>query len=176
LQDQLPSPIGRAAAQRGAWTLGVMSDEPRKRVTVEDLIRRHIQQHEKPYYDWLRLIVTLSLALLTALITLQNHYLSEKPNWPVLLGLGWLGLGATIVLGLASLATQFNIRLKAAQDLLNKLQSEGETAAVDFVRKRSSGVSAGIGHKLCANFMLWSFALALLAIFGFAILNIPHDA
>ena len=45
-----------------------MNQTERKQVTLEDVERRLVEEHRKPYYDWLRHLITLAVATLTTLV------------------------------------------------------------------------------------------------------------
>jgi len=89
----------------------------RKIVTLDDIERRHSLDSRRPYFDWIRQVVSLSTAALTALIALQGNYLPSNPQLPFLLVICWLALLLTIFLGIFALRAEYQTSLDAINEL-----------------------------------------------------------
>lgn len=148
-----------------------MSDQSRKPVTLDDIERRHISNHATPYFNWIRQVVTLSTASLTALISLQGHYLPKSPKHVGFLAACWLGLGSSIALGLFALRAEYGVPLDAAQRLRSMRESDGDNATIRFVSENPT-CSAPWHHHWAVRIMFLSFAFSLLSLCIFAILNL----
>jgi hypothetical protein len=149
-----------------------MTDQPRKTVTFEDLERRHIDAHGKAYYPWLRHVVTLALAALTSLVALQGHYVPSAPRLPLALAVGWAALGVCILSGLYALRSEYATPLNAAKDTRQRRVKYGD-AQVAHEMNVNVGHSPPRMHKWAVRLMVASFIVALTAICGFAIANLP---
>ena len=93
-----------------------MSNE-RKMVTLDDIERRHLADHRKPYYDWLRHLVTLCIGTLTALVALQGHYVPLHPKLLWALAVCWASLTASIFLGILALRAEYLLPLEAVKKI-----------------------------------------------------------
>jgi len=149
-----------------------MEESGRKIVTFEDVERRAVGAHIKPYYDWLRLVVTLALAALTTLVALQGHYVPSKPKFPLLLALGWVSLSLTIVSGLWALRSEYSTPLRSIQRIRSLRREHGDAYAAAALSKNSGTLPAPT-HKWAVRGMVGSFLVALIAICAFAIANLP---
>ena len=145
--------------------------EPRKQVTVDDVERRLILEHKKPYFDWLKQVVTLALAALTALLALQGHYVPVKPLYQMLLVVGWVALAVSILAGLYALRSEYSTPLSAAQTLRNIRRGQGEVAAVHHLQAGGGYPPPG-GHRASVTTLVICFALALICICAFASVNL----
>jgi hypothetical protein len=148
-----------------------MSQPERKLVTLEDIERRLVAEHTKPYYDWLGHVVTLALAALTALVALQGHYVPQSPRLPMLLALGWASLAVTIVSGLFALRSEYATPLAAAKELRTMRATLGDAATAGLLTKRG-GTPPNRLHPWAVGTMVMSFMVALVAICAFAIVNL----
>src|SRR5437773_6698007 len=123
-----------------------MNEPSRKTVTFEDVERRVVGEHSKPYYDWLRHVVTLALAALTPLVALQGHYVPQKPAFPVLLAVGWAALAVTIVAGLFALRSEYSTPLRAARRIREIRSTQGDQAAAAALSSNSGTLPSPM-HK-----------------------------
>ena len=148
-----------------------MNDSVQKTVTLDDVERRLIVEHGKPYYDWLRHVVTLALAALTALIALQGHYVPQQPKLPALLAVGWASLAITILAGLFALRSEYATPLAAAQRIKTMRATIGDAATAEHLTRRG-GTLPNKYHKYAVRGMVTSFIVALVSICAFAIANL----
>ena len=149
-----------------------MNDSSRKTMTFEDVERRLVGEHRKPYYDWLRHVVTLALAALTTLVALQGHYVPQKPVFPFLLAVGWAALALTIVSGLFALRAEFATPLQAAKRIRELRATRGDEFAANSLNK-NLGTLPHSSHEWAVRGMVAAFLVALVAICAFAISNLP---
>ena len=149
-----------------------MNDSARKSVTFEDVERRLVGAAFKPYFDWLRHVVTLAVAALTALVALQGHYVPQKPAVPYLLAVGWAALAMTILLGLVALRAEYATPLAAARKIRATRATHGDALAAGNLN-RNSGTVPGPLHKWSVRLMVAHFVVALAAVCTFAIANLP---
>jgi hypothetical protein len=149
-----------------------MTDTEIKTVTFEDIERRLINQARDPYYNWLRHVVTLSLAALTSLVALQGHYMPTDPTAVHLLAIGWLALAVVIMCGLYVLSAEHRTPLKAAKEIRKMRKDFGDYYAVEQLNKNRPTYPGG-QHNLAVRIMVASFLIALLSICAFAIINLP---
>jgi hypothetical protein len=140
-------------------------------VTLDDLVRRHINDHRKPYYDWLRHLVTLCVATLTALVALQGHYVPRNAHHLWLLALCWVALTGAIFLGMVALRQEYLSPLEAAQRIQDSRAIHGDSKTAILVANRELQVTPPRHHRLAVKLMLPMFFLALLCLCGFAIAN-----
>lgn len=148
-----------------------MNDPARTSVTLEDVERRLVVEHGKPYYDWLRHVVTLALTALTALVALQGHYVPLQPKVPFLLAAGWVALATTIVTGLFALRSEYATPLAAARNLRTMRATLGDAATAARLNA-NSGILTNPYHKWAVRAMVVSFLVALVSICSFAIANL----
>lgn len=148
-----------------------MNEPQRKLVTVEDIERRLVGEHRKPYFDWLRLVVTLALAALTTLVALQGHYVPQNPVAPYLLAVGWVALALTIVAGLFALRSEYATPLAAAREIRSARSALGDQAAAAEIT-RNPGTGPSPFHKWAVRAMVACFLTALGSICTFAIVNL----
>ncbi len=149
-----------------------MNDPSRKTMTFEDVERRLVGEHRKPYYDWLRHVVTLALAALTTLVALQGHYVPQKPVFPFLLAIGWAALALTIVSGLFALRSEFATHLQAAKRIRELRATRGDEFAANSLNN-NLGTLPHLSHRWAVRVMVATFLVALVAICAFAICNLP---
>ena len=148
-----------------------MNDSARKQVALEDVERRLIVKHGKPYYDWLRRVVTLALAALTTLVALQGHYVPQQPKAPVLLAVGWAALAITIAAGLFALRSEYATPLAAARRIRVMRATAGDAATAAHLTKNSATKPSPY-HKWAVRVMVASFLASLVSICTFAIANL----
>lgn len=144
----------------------------RKIVTLDDLERRGLQEHRKPYYDWIRQVVTLSTAALTALIALQANYLPSQSKAPFLLASSWLALLLTIILGMVALRTEYSSLLESAIRIRSSRQKFGDIETKSLILNGALAVVPHWHHRWAVRLMVLSFILALCSLCAFAIVNI----
>jgi len=148
-----------------------MSDTQRKTITLDDLERRGIAAHLNPYYGWIRHVVSLSTASLTALIALQGSYLPNHPQVIYFLALAWLALLSTILHGLVALRAEYTTPLAAAARIRKMRATHGDAyAANDITNGR--GTLPHWSHKWSMRLMVVSFVVALSSLCVFAIVNL----
>lgn len=148
-----------------------MNEPACKTVTLDDVERRLVQEHGKPYYDWLRHVVTLALAALTALVALQGHYVPQQPKLPVLLAIGWAALAVTILSGLFALRSEYATPLAAAKRIRAMRASLGDAATAAHLTN-PGGTPPNKFHGWSVRAMVTSFIVSLAGICGFAIANL----
>jgi len=148
-----------------------MNEPHHKIITLDDLEKRHIESHHQPYYDWIRHVVSLSVAALTALISLQGSYLPSSPKLPELLASCWVGLLATILLGILALRNQYNMPLAAARHLRKNREEYGDDYTVGLVKKRQYH-RPPFYHRWAVRLMVLFFVFSLCSLCSFAILNL----
>jgi hypothetical protein len=167
-----PDAHWRAFAHQCTPVALAVNEPSRKTVTFEDVERRLVGEHRKPCYDWLRHVVTLALAALTALVALQGHYVPQKPVAPFLLAVGWAALAITIVSGLFALRSEYTTPLLAARRIREMRAQHGDQFAATSLEK-NSGTLPNSMHKWSVRAMVGSFLVALASICAFAIANLP---
>jgi hypothetical protein len=148
-----------------------MNEPARKIVTLDDLERRSVGAHVKPYYDWIRHIVSLSIGSLTALIALQGSYLPSHPQLPVFLAICWVALLATILLGILALRAEYNTHLESARNLRALRVAHGDAYAANQVMK-NGGTLPHWSHKWTVRLMVAFFILSLVSLCVFAVVNL----
>jgi hypothetical protein len=148
-----------------------MSDTERKHVTLNDLERRNSIAHLKPYYDWIRHVVSLSTASLTALIALQGNYLPSHPRAIYFLALAWLALLSTILLGIFALRAEYTTPLAAVERIRKMRATYGDAYAANNIMQ-GNGTPPRWFHKWAVRLMVGSFALALGSLCLFAVVNL----
>lgn len=148
-----------------------MNQPERKQVTLEDVERRLVEEHRKPYYDWLRHLITLAVAALTTLVALQGNYVPQSPRFRILLALGWATLAITIVSGLFALRSEYATPLAAVKNLRFMRAEMGDVAAAKHIRQ-NPGAMPNPFHKWAVRTMVCSFLIALTSVCAFAIGNL----
>jgi hypothetical protein len=151
-----------------------VSENIKKTITLDDLEKRHIESHYQPYFDWIRHVVSLSVAALTALISLQGSYLPIDPVLPILLAACWAALLSTILLGILALRTQYKTPLAAAQKIQNQRRAHGDFYAASQV-KRGQFHKPPRYHYWVVRLMVLSFVFALSSLCIFAIANLLNS-
>lgn len=141
-------------------------------VTLDDIVRRHVSDHRKPYYDWLRHLVTLCVATLTALVALQGHYVPRDAHNLFALALCWVALTGAIFLGVLALRQEYLAPLEAAQKIQKSRETYGDSATEIMVANRLLQVVPPWHHRFAVTLMLMMLFLALLCLCVFAISNL----
>lgn len=148
-----------------------MNEPSRKIITLDDLERRNINNHFNLYFDWIRQIVSLSVASLTALIALQGSYLPTHPELPILLAVCWAGLLSTILLGVLALRTQYSVYIRSADRIRTMREKHGDAYAAKYLSK--IGITASPWyHKWVVRLMVASFVLSLVSLCTFSVINL----
>ena len=150
-----------------------MNNTERKAITFEDVERRLVGEHRRPYYDWLKHVVTLALAALTSLVALQGHYVPQQPIAICLLAIGWGALVLVILAGLFALRAEYAMPLKAADNVRKMRKDYGDMGAAMMMNSNLASVRPGLSHIWSVRIMVVSLVVALAAICGFAIANLP---
>lgn len=137
------------------------------------LVKRASDKHHKPYYDWIRNVITLSVAALTSLVALQQSYIPKEPKFIWMLALSWLGFLCTILTGIYALRSEFMSYLDSI-DTLNRMRKEkGEARAILEIQRTGLTAKPNRWHRLAVMIMQWSFVIALFGLSMFAVLNLP---
>ena len=123
------------------------------------LVKRASDKHHKPYYDWIRNVITLSVAALTSLVALQQSYIPKEPKFIWMLALSWLGFLCTILTGIYALRSEFMSYLDSI-DTLNRMRKEkGEARAIQEIQRTGLTAKPNRWHRLAVMIMQWSFCL-----------------
>lgn len=140
-------------------------------VTLDDIVRRHVSDHRKPYYDWLRHLVTLCVATLTALVALQGHYVPRDAHNLFALALCWVALTGAIFLGVLALRQEYLAPLRLHKNTKSR-ETYGDSATEIMVANRLLQVVPPWHHRFAVTLMLMMLFLALLCLCVFAISNL----
>ncbi|MGE4500140.1 MAG: hypothetical protein AB7C96_07305 [Hydrogenovibrio sp.] len=146
----------------------------RKTVTLDDIERRHVTAHITPYYSWIRHVVSLSTASLTALIALQGHYLPSHPQAISLLALSWLSLLLTVLSGLVALRSEYATPLAAVKKIREMRRDHGDMYAANQIQQRNS-TPPHWSHKWAVRLMLSAFSIGLICLCIFAVINLMSE-
>lgn len=145
-----------------------MSDKP-SNTTWKALDKRDADAHHKPYFDWLRHVVTISLATLTALISLQGQYIPRSPRHIWTIQIAWVALALCILFGLFALRWEYQMHLEKIANRRKLVRELGEEKAAIELRK-GIRTDPPKTHRMAAILMLLllAVALAMLCVFGSA--------
>lgn len=144
----------------------------RNLVTLDDLERRFVSEHLKPFYDWIRLVISLSTVSLTLLVSLQSHYIPKEPKSVWLLAACWLSLVVSVGSGLLALSGEYQTPLDMARDLRQRRIDCGDVATVADVVK-NPGFAPRFIFKLARLVMIYSFLSGVMSIALFGVRNLP---
>jgi hypothetical protein len=141
-------------------------------MTLQDLQGNLAKEHERLFFDWAREIIKLSAGGLTLTVSLQNFYVHTNPSNVWLLALCWIGLGAALVCGLYVLRGQVVFYSQARDVLLDMRKLYPEKALADVLTIEPL---AEIRTRYIVAYyaMMCFFAVALLGLLVFALLNLP---
>jgi hypothetical protein len=155
-----------------SFRVGVyMQEGERKLITLDDLERRHLAEHQAPYFDWIRQVVNLATGSLTVLVALQGSYVPQSPKWRLALLVAWLSLGLCVAAGLFALRWQYRARLVLAADLRQLRVEHGDQRAAALVQAgRRMPVPAS--HHWAVRAMTAALATAFAALCAFAGVNL----
>lgn len=148
-----------------------MNELNRNIVTLDDLERRAINAHIKPYYDWIRHVVSLSIMSLTAQISLQGQYLPKHPQAIYFLAFGWLALLSTILLGVLALRAEYTTHLASADRIRKMRIGHGDACAANDIMA-GTGTNPHWSHRWYVLIMVCSFVISLASLCIFAIVNL----
>lgn len=137
------------------------------------LVKRASDKHHKPYYDWIRNVITLSVAALTSLVALQQSYIPKEPKFIWMLALSWLGFLCTILTGIYALRSEFMSYLDSIDTLDRMCKEKGEARAIQEIQRTGLTAKPNRWHRLAVMIMQWSFVIALFGLSMFAVLNLP---
>ncbi|MDO8374966.1 MAG: hypothetical protein Q7K57_57540 [Burkholderiaceae bacterium] len=144
----------------------------RKIVTLDDIQRRHVDNHREPYYAWIRQVVSLATGALTLLLGLQGHYVPLKPQIPFVLAVAWVALALTVIFGLIALRWSYQGPMSLAGNLMRARRDLGDEQVVEWVKNgRLSGVVPAT-HRWSVRLMTASFVIALIAMCAFSVVNL----
>jgi hypothetical protein len=144
----------------------------RKTVTLDDIERRLVAGHLKPYYDWIRLVVGLSTASLTLLVSLQSHYVPKNPKGVWLLALCWASLAASVLFGLLTLRGESQTFLDHVRRLRQMRADQGDLATAAEVLK-GAGHAPRPTYRWARRLMICSFLSGVLSMALFGVWNLP---
>lgn len=140
---------------------------------LDELAKQLNDKHYKPYFDWIRNVITLSVAALTSLVALQQSYIPKEPKLIWVLALCWIALLLTILSGIYALRSEFTSRLESF-NALNRMRREmGDAMAAQEIRRRGLVAKPPRMHYVAVRVMLWAFVSALCALSMFAVSNLP---
>jgi hypothetical protein len=148
---------------------------PSVKNALDRVQRRHISSHLTPYYTWIRHVIALSLAALTALISLQGSYLPSNPQLPIVLVICWAGLLSSALLGTFALAEEFRLPLKIANQVADNRAQIGDHETYRLVAA-GRFYEPSWHHRWAVKRMTMSFVLALCSLFTFATINLLANA
>ena len=140
---------------------------------LNELAKVLIDRHHKPYYDWIRNVITLSVAALTSLVALQQNYVPKDPNLIWLLATCWLGLLCTILSGIFALRSEYTSHLESLRSLSALRREKGDCNAAQELNQRGLVTHPSGWHKISVKIMLWSFVIAICSLSVFAVSNLP---
>lgn len=143
-----------------------------KIATLDDVERHHLAAHHRPYFDWIRHLVTLCIGTLTALVALQASYVPLHPQLLWALALCWAALTASIFLGILALRQEYASCLHARQSIKTSRATYGDDATKILMIAGQLQVVPPWHHVWAVRLMVASFFLALLSLCMFAISNI----
>lgn len=143
-----------------------------KDVTFEDIERRLLKIHRTAYYSWIRQVVMLAAGCLTVLVSLRNSYYPANLPVPLLLKACWAGLGLSILLGLVALRGEAQTALDAIVNMHNIRDNCGDRRAAHMINQNLLTTSQKSRYIYAARAFYLSFALSLLCLSLFAILNL----
>ena len=144
----------------------------RNLVTLDDIERRFSSEHLKPYYDWIRLVISLSTVSLTLLVSLQSQYVPKQPKSLWLLAVCWLSNVVSVGAGLLALSGEYQTPLDAVRDLRKKRIDIGDAATAAAVMQNSGHAPRRI-FKCARRVMICSFLSGVTSIAVFAVRNLP---
>jgi hypothetical protein len=146
----------------------------RKLVTLDDIDRRLVSAHVKPYYDWIRRVISLSTVSLTLSVSLQSHYIpKEEPKWVWLLALCWVSLAISVLFGVLALRGEYKTPLDAARELRQSRIDYGDEAAASAAA-RNPDFKPKDKFKWAQRVMIFSFVSGVVSLAFFAVRNLPH--
>jgi hypothetical protein len=142
----------------------------RRIVKLDDIERRLVKVHRKPFHDWIRQIVTLSSGGLTLLVGLRGNYVPHDPKALWTLYVCWISLATCILSGVVCLAYEWRIPLLAAKHVRDMRIEQGEAATIQHVQTHVGPPVPGIA-KWSSILTFCSFCVAVIALTAFALLN-----
>lgn len=137
--------------------------------SIDDEIDRLIHMHRSTYYEWIRLVVTLSSGVLTVLVGLQNTYIPRDPRCVQLIQLCWAGLVLSIALGMVALFGESQTPLDLARDIHDTKNSRvppGPSSA-----RTMNGRNPRKSFLYAQKALPWCFVCSLFLLVLFAIIN-----
>lgn len=140
---------------------------------LNELAKILIDRHHKPYYDWIRNVITLSVAALTSLVALQQNYVPKEPKLIWLLAMCWIALLCTILSGIFALRSEFMSHLESLRTLNTLRREKGDCNAAQELEHRGLLSNPSCGHNISVKIMQWSFVIAICSLSAFAVSNLP---
>jgi len=151
-----------------------MNESERKVVTLDDIERRHLSSHHEPYWQWIRLVVSLATGALTVLVSLQGHYVPKSPVLPWLLVVAWAALVLSVASGLLALTWAHHGPLRAASNLQKIRSQHGDRYASAWTKR--GGENPPWFHRWSVRAMTASFLIAMCALCWFSAANLLRQA
>jgi hypothetical protein len=141
-------------------------------MTLQDLQGQLAKEHERLFFDWAREIIKLSASGLTLTVALQNFYVHAHPVGIWLLAICWIGLGISLLSGLYVLRGQVAFYSQARDVLLDMRKAYPEKPLAEAL-KTEPLAEIQTRYVVAYYVMMSVFALALLGLLLFALLNLP---
>jgi len=148
--------------------------EPRQELTLDDIQRRHVAEHRKPYYDWLRQIVTLCSGALTLLVALQNNYVPQHPSGLWLLQFCWLSLACSILSGMVALYGESGIHVDAHNRIGRMRRTFGDAQTVAHIQANNSPRVKKV-YTIAAKATFYCFVVSVLLLTVFGVVNVGRE-
>lgn len=133
-----------------------------------------ISSRIKPYFDWIRHVVTLAAGALTGLVALQGYYVPRSPQLSIALAVCWIALAATIALGLFALREEHIAPLTAARNIRTMRATYGDAETANFITSKG-GDPQPWHYKWAVRLMTLAFVLALSSLCVFAVANLGGE-
>lgn len=149
----------------------IQPDSTRKIVTLDDIERRLISEHRKPYADWLRHVVSLSSGALTLLVGLQSQYVPKIPKDIWILKCCWCFLALAVLAGLYALRAEWQTPLDACRDIQRRRLIHGDEATALYL-EGASGHDPRSSHALSRKGAFVAFSSAIVFLTLFAVRNL----
>lgn len=122
------------------------------------------------YYAWIKHVVSLSVAALTALVSLQSHYVPQEPALPGALAVSWVALLLAIAAGMKAMEGEHRTQIEAANQLREWRDTFGETEAMRLATTRARRPRAI--YRYCTAAMPVALLVGLASLLVFAVANL----
>ena len=140
-------------------------DDAEERSRLLGQADRLIQEATQRYFDWVRLMLSLSFAGLTALVALQGNYTPDTDLGRYFLWATFGSLASSVVCSAIVLRGQGQSILAVAHQIASDVQKPPEN--------RSTRYAAGLPHhaKIARRILPWALVLSVLCLSSFGIVN-----